>query len=152
MLVIGLRCWKDSFSYVVLTGTQQSPNVVEKACCDFPANETWCGKLHWLREEIHEILERHPVDSAVVKVCEPNARSETLRTEAEGVAKEAVYSKQNVDCEKRTKRQIRSRISGFDRAARYVLNALDAHGLQALNNSSFKEAAVAALAELPTEE
>lgn len=150
MAMIGLRCFPNKFCYVVLEGTQQKPVLFDKKKLPFPKNGTRGSHLRWLRKQIFEICETYSVEGVCIKRAEPAARTKSLeRSEVEGVIKEAIKSKTNIECVPRIKSQLRRDIKGFNRAARYLPTLLDRINLGNLKNSDFEDAALAAIAELP---
>ncbi len=149
MSVIGFRCFIDSFSYVVLGGTQQNPSLIAHEKIPFPMDISWGEKMSWLRRQIIEVLGIHNISLASLKVIEPSARTRRIeRAHAEGIIIEAVFSTLNQECECRIKSQIRRDIEGFTEAARYLNRALSSRGLNELNNATYQDAAFVALAEL----
>ena len=150
MSVIGFRCFKDSFSLVVLQGTQQKPKVIAFDRFKFPKDLSWGGKLAWLRREILEIITKYDITAAGMKKIEQIARRKSLeRSEVEGVIKEAVYSMLSRDCTARIKTQLRRDIKGFKQPSRYLERVLTSRDLGMLNNPVYLDSALAAIAELP---
>lgn len=153
MSVIGFRCFTNGFSFVVLQGTQQNPQVIENNRFSFPRDKSWCGKLAWVRLQVLELLRQHGITSAGIKKPEPFAPRKSLeRSEVEGVIKETVYSFLGFDCKGRIKSQLRRDIEGFTQHARYLGQVLESRGLGELNNDTYKEATLSAIAELPSQE
>lgn len=150
MSVIGFRCFTDGFSFVVLQGTQQEPQVIENNRFSFPRDKSWCGKLAWLRMQVMELLRQHDITSAGIKNQEPFAPRKSLdRSEVEGIIKETVYSVVGCDCNGRIKSQLKRDIEGFTRSARYLGEVLVSRGLEELDNDTYRDAALSAIAELP---
>ena len=153
MPVIGLRCFTNGFSCVVLQGTQQSPQLIMNDKYSFPVNLSWGGQLAWLRMQILELSRQHNITAAGIKSIESNARQKPQkRFEAEGVVQEAAHVLLGCDCTPRVKSQLRRDIVGFTQAARYLASILTERGLSELDNDSFRDAALAAIAELPGQE
>lgn len=153
MSVIGFRCFPDGFSYVVLEGRQEEPEVVVYDRFVFPTDLSWGAKLGWLRKQVLEVLRQHNVSGAGLKGPEPKAQRKSLpRSEVEGVIKEAVFSMMGRECTPRIKSQLRRDIAGFTDPARYLDRVLTSRNLAELNNPLYQDAALAAIAELPEEE
>lgn len=151
MSVIGFRCFPDAFSFVVLGGTQQNPSIVAHGQILFPKDFSWGEKMNWLRKQIIELLGNYDISSSSLKVIEPASRQKSIeRIQTEGVVLEACYSTLNRECTPRIKSQIRRDIQDYSDAARYLDRALLTRGLDELNNTNFKDAALVALAELPS--
>ena len=153
MSVMGLRCFNEGFSCVVLQGNQQSPQLIMNDKYTFPVNLSWGGKLAWLRKQVFELLEQHEITAVGMKSIEPIVRQKpSKRLEVEGVIKEAVHVSLGCDCTPRIKSQLKRDIADFTQTARYLGSVLTSRGLSLLNNDSFRDAALAAIAELPGQE
>jgi Holliday junction resolvasome RuvABC endonuclease subunit len=93
MIALGVRCTKDSLDWAVVDGTQRHlASVIEQRKVTVPAGNRG-GQLAWVRKEVLELLERHSVEAAAVRVAEAGGRSVSLgRSEVEGVIQEALAS------------------------------------------------------------
>lgn len=93
MLVLGVRCTKDKLDWAVVQGDNRaSASVVEHRQVSIPAGHRG-AQLAWVRKEVIELLERHIVDAAAVRVAEGGGPSVSLgRAEVEGVVQEAFTS------------------------------------------------------------
>ena len=147
MQVIGFRCFTDGFSFVVLDGTQEAPQLIAYKKLRFPVDFLGSKKLAWLRKEIVGIFDQYQITSAGIKIAEVLRRTQP-RSEAEGVVQESVYSKIGRECTTRIKSQLRRDISGFTEPARYLEQVLITRGLNTLNNEEYRDAALVAIAEL----
>lgn len=146
MPALGFRCQADAITYVVLSGTRDVPAVVDHGVTRMPRGDRGV-QLVWLRQEIHEMLDRFAPDTVSFKAAENIARHrDPERAEAEGVLQEAVRAR-GLTAVKRIKSQIRSDL-GFARPARYIDEALHDAGLATLPRNRH-EAALVALAALP---
>jgi hypothetical protein len=152
LAVIGFRCFPDGFSYVILDGTQDVPVVLVKNRCMFPQGRLWGQQLVWLRKQVVEILQANDMRSAGMKSSEPSAKQKNLfRSEVEGIVKEAFCSHTGRECVSRIKSQLCRDIKGFQEPARYLDRALIQRNLSELNNPTYLEATLAAIAELPSD-
>ncbi len=150
MTAIGFRCFNDKFSFVVLAGDQNDPKLVCHDTCALPSGVCWAGKLAWVRQRVQELVRAHAVTRGALKRAEPLARKAyPLRSEIEGVVKEAIYDATRVDCLARIKSQLKRDISGFSEPVKYVARALSDKGLADIKAPAYQEAALAALCELP---
>lgn len=94
MIVLGVRCAKDNLDWAVLTGPcRSSAQVVEHRKVEIPGRDRG-DQLVWTRKEVLELLERHPIEAAAVRVAETGGHSVSLgRSEVEGVVQEALAAK-----------------------------------------------------------
>lgn len=151
MAVIGIRCFPEGFSFVVLKGTQENPEVVSFDRYNFPKDMEWGAKLNWLKTQIEEILRQHNINEVAMKRIEPSAQKKPLnRLEVEGVVKETVFSLLGCECKAKLNSQIKRDINGFTQRARYLERVLESRGLNELNNPNYKDATLVAISELPT--
>ena len=154
-MVIGFRTYPDGFSYVILEGSQQEPEIVAKDRLSYPKGVSVGESYAWLRRQLKEIFETHDdIEGACIKTIESMARKKSKeRYQAEGVIFEAVYSLLDIRCESRINSQIKRDISNFNEPARYLKKVLvDSDQLEDLEHPNFQEAALAAISELPSEE
>jgi hypothetical protein len=93
MIALGVRCTKDSLDWAVVGGAQRDlASVIEQRKVPIPAGKRG-EQLVWVRKEVLELLERHSVEAAAVRVAEGGGRSVSLgRSEVEGVTQEALAS------------------------------------------------------------
>jgi hypothetical protein len=141
MRSLGVRCAGDSFTYVVIEGDSDDPQVVENAVLKMPIGKR-SEQLAWVRSEVREIVTRTKVVSTAFKAAEGNAQTKDLaRAECEGVFQEACHSKDLVPL-RRVKSQIRTDLK-FEGAASDIEAAL-APALAALPKNRY-EAGLAAM-------
>jgi hypothetical protein len=93
VIALGVRCAKDHLDWAVVDGAQRTlAGVMEQRKVVIPAGQRG-DQLAWARKEVLELLERHAVDAAAVRVAEAGGRSVSLgRSEVEGVVQEALAS------------------------------------------------------------
>ncbi len=93
MIVVGIRCTKDALDWAVVQGAERTAaSLVEHQKVTIPAGARG-NQLAWVRKEVLELLERHAVDAAAVRVAEGGGQSVSLgRSEVEGVVQEALTS------------------------------------------------------------
>jgi hypothetical protein len=152
-MVVGLRSFPDGFAYVILDGTQTSPSVIAKGRLSVPKNDTWPACLSWVRKQIGEILEPYGVKSACIRTTEPMAKKKSAgRFQIEAILQEYLHCERSIDCATRIGSQLKRDIRDFTDAARYLERVLTrSHILAELNTPRYKDAALAAVAELPEE-
>jgi hypothetical protein len=147
---LGVRCWPDKFSFVVLDGSAVNPELIEHDVRRFPADLTRAGFLSWISSEVKGILSRRRISVAAYKQIEPNARKNSSlmrRAEVEGVIQAVLYESGCRDVSGLTKRQLKSALD-FPDAASDVSDALLTSPLQELYGLDAEEAALAAWALL----
>lgn len=149
MKSIGFRCWGDKFSFVILEGSQASPTVLSNEHRKAPKGISRAEQLQWLRNEIHEILNRYEIEVAFYKAVEPISKQKDLeRGQFEGVMLEAAFShKKQIEIASRIKSQINRDTNS--RKAKYVSEVLQNEHLKDLSTANFEEACLAALCGLP---
>ena len=93
MIVLGVRCAKETLDWAVVKGDQRGvASVVEHRKVAIPDGHRG-DQLAWARKEVLELLERHALEAAAVRVAEPGGQSVSLgRAEVEGVVQEALAS------------------------------------------------------------
>ena len=151
MRAIGFRSFPDGFSYVVLDGAQDGPDIVAYQRLKFPKNHGWSASLSWLRKQVIELLNKHKPTAASIKCIEPMAKKKSVeRFHVDGVIQEVTFSELGIECTPRIKSQLKRDIRDFTEPARYLDHVLEGTThLAELNAPNFQEAALAAIAELP---
>jgi Holliday junction resolvasome RuvABC endonuclease subunit len=149
MKTIGFKCWGDKISYVVLSGTQESPEVIMADHIKAPKNAIRPEQLNWLRNEIHEILNTYSPDVGYFKAIEGNSRNKDLaRVEFEGVLQEAGYShKSKLEINGILKRHIVQKTPADK--ARYLGELFDDDNLRHLSGANYQDACLSALIGIP---
>lgn len=152
-MVIGLRAFPDGFAFVIMGGTQSDPRVVAYDRYFFPKGNSWPSNLSWLRRQAEELLDKHSPERACIKGVEAIAkRKSPERLHAEAVLIESLYSLRGIETSVRIKSQLKRDIANFAEPARYLEKLLEGQdSLKELNTPKFNEAALAAIAELPSE-
>lgn len=149
MISLGIRCWKDKFSYVIVEGTQNSPKRIAENHLKLPVSMSRPEQLAWFKKEIKELLDTRDVDCAIFKATETISRSkDPLRGELEGVLQETIYSHDKpTTIEGRIKTQLNSKTNA--RKAKYLGELLELEAFDDLPKSKYEDACVAALSGLP---
>jgi hypothetical protein len=93
VIVLGVRCSKENLDWVVVEGDQRDiASVAEQRKVSIPDGHRG-DQLAWVRKELLELLERHALEAAAVRVAEPGGQSVSLgRAEVEGVVQEVLAS------------------------------------------------------------
>jgi hypothetical protein len=149
MKSIGIRCWKDKFSYVIIEGTQDNPTKIAENHLKLPPNLSRPEQLVWFKKEVKEILDTRDIDIAIFKATETISRSkDTLRGELEGVLQETIFSHpKSTTIEGRIKTQLNSKTNA--RKAKYLGELLVLDAFKDLAKSKYEDACIAALSGLP---
>jgi len=151
MQYLGLRCWPDHFTYVVVQGTVSAPVPITSGSVKIPADADRPAFLNWISTEVRTLIKRHTPTHCSYKAIEPAAQKNSSllrRSQVEGVVQAVVYESGCRRIASYTKQQIKSRL-GFEGAAKDVANALDAGPLREFSGTACEESALAAWASLP---
>lgn len=150
-MVIGFRSFPNGFSYVVLNGVQEKPEVIDSDRYTFPKGITWPEGLSWVRRQVSELCDRYDVAGACIKTIEPVAKTKSKeRLQIEAILLEYLYTTRGINCCTRIKSQLKRDIVDFDQPARYLERVLEGdQELQQLNDPNYQDACLAAIAELP---
>ena len=148
---MGIRCWKDKFSYVIVEGTQKNPIRITENHLKLPTSLSRPEQLAWFKKEIKEILDTRDIDCAIFKATETISRTkDPLRGELEGVLQETVFShNKQTTVEGRIKKQLNSKTNA--RKAKYLGELLELDAFCDLPKTKYEDACVAALSGLPKE-
>lgn len=94
MKVIGVECSGNELIFVVSTGTQQNPILIDSGRRPAPTGCSRPDELKWLRKEITAILNSHKPDLVVLRgtLSAPKYPVSQERAQFEGVVMEAVSS------------------------------------------------------------
>lgn len=149
MKSLGIRCWKDKFSYVLLEGTQENPVRLLENHLSLPRQGSRPEKLAWFRREIKELMDTNDIDSATFKATETISRSkDPLRGELEGILQETIHSHTKpTTVQGKIKKQLNSSTNA--RKAKYLGELLDVDAFEGLAKNKYEDAFVAALSGLP---
>ena len=73
MIILGIRCSTNDYTYAMLSGTVDSPNLSEVATIPSPADYSQPEKLKWLLDELQALNKKHSITSWAIKGAEPMA-------------------------------------------------------------------------------
>lgn len=151
MKSLGIRCWKDKFSYVIIEGTQEDPKRITENHLKLPTKMSRPEQLAWFKKEVKEILDTRNIDCAIFKANDTISRSkDPLRGELEGVLQEAIFSHTKpTTIEGRIKTQLNSKTNA--RKAKYLGELLELDCFSDLSKTKYEDACIAALSGLPKE-
>ena len=70
MSVLGLRCSNKDYTYVILTGSRNSPKVIQKGTVPYPQGYSTSQSLKWFHQEIENYVTQHDIKRIVIKADE----------------------------------------------------------------------------------
>jgi len=146
--VLGIRCWKDRYSYVIATGTRTAFTTAV-GHVPLPVNDERGAQLSKFRQDIIDLLTQHNVVTCFYRQLENNAQKvDARRAELEGVFQEACHSHEpSVRAVGKTLQQLKSACE-FDGKSTAVLTLFKLPQFAKLQKGYFEEAAVVAFAAL----
>ena len=89
MSVLGVRCHKDKFTFVIVDGSTDAPRIVDHGVRRLPAGKRG-EQLTWVRREVEELHRRHGVTAASFKAAETTGTPDASRGEVEGVLQQTL--------------------------------------------------------------
>jgi len=140
MCILGIRCSNNDFTYAVITGSQKSPNVKHCASVAVPKNFSRPRTLHWMVQEIEELIKKHNVRKVVMKGFEGRMRGKTYEERVELEA--AIYIAGGKNGMNGIFKKVNSTIAkdlGLKGRARYLQTSLDTSVIAEFSNKSDKE-------------
>lgn len=89
MSILGIRCSNKDFTYAVMTGSKKTPSTQQCATVAVPKNYSRPRSLHWMVQEVEQLIKKHGAQKIVMKSSESRTRGKpyTERVELEA----AVY-------------------------------------------------------------
>lgn len=148
--VMGLKCWGDRFSFVVLSGSLDKILLIRAKHVKLPAASSRPAQLAAFRQDIYDLLTQLKIESVCFRAQEAIAQKKSLtRAELEGVLQEACESlKPSVPVAGRTVIQFKS-ILHYTGKANEVFTLGDREETRSLAKTNFADAIVAAMSLLP---
>lgn len=71
MNILGIRCSSKDFSYSIISGKQENPNLIDSGTIKFPTGHNDAEKLNWFHQEIGEFITKHSIGGIGIKGTEP---------------------------------------------------------------------------------
>jgi hypothetical protein len=140
MNVLGIRCSNKDFTYAVMTGSKKAPSVQQCAPVAVPKNFSRPRALHWMVQEVEQLISRYDVQKVVMKGSEGRTRG---RTYAERVELEAaVYIAGGKNGMSGIFKKVKSTIAkdlGLKGRAHYLDTSLDTSVITGFDSRSDKE-------------
>lgn len=149
MKVLGFRCWKDKYSYVIVEGSQAVPVLVKSCHQSTPVLSDEIEILNWFYNEFNEIIESNDFDKLTYKQEEPGApRKDAKRVSVETCLRLAgIRSKKRVKPTGLVKASIKSK-TGIKKA-QYLNEIMNHNCFDNLPDKNFTEAVIVAVSILP---
>lgn len=146
---MGVRCWGDRYTYVVVSGTAENPVLVASKHVRLPVNGTRPKQLSEFRQDVYDILTQHHVTSVCFRSQETiSPKKSIVRAELEGVLQETCFShKPSVSIIGRTVKQLKS-VLHFAGQADKVVQLSNRPEFSSLAKTNCADAIVAALSAL----
>jgi hypothetical protein len=88
MNILGIRCSTKDFTYCVLSGKQDNPNLQHTEIIKFPTGQSESERLNWFYQEIGELITKRSIGGIGIKGVEPMAmkgKNYGARTQIEGM-------------------------------------------------------------------
>jgi len=150
--VMGIRCWGDRFTYVVLSGTIEEPRPKSCELVRLAVNDARPAQLAGFRQDVYDVLTQQGVLFVCFRSPEPIARAKSLpRAEIEGILQEVCHSHSpRVRIVGRTVKQLKS-VLNFQGPASNVFRLSERSEFLHLGKTNYAEAIVAALSALVNE-
>jgi hypothetical protein len=150
-VILGLRCWPEKFSFVLIDGDPKSCRTIKSGVKKFPTDLTRPGFLNWISKELKGLLANHDVRTAVYKQQEfsPQANRGAIarRAEVEGVVQAVLYESGCQDVDDLLKKQVK-KMTDYSGSAADVLEVLSTTPLKDHIGAETEEAALVAFAVL----
>ena len=78
MTALGFRCSNQAYTYALLAGSREQPDLVATDSIRFPQGFSRQQSLRWFLHEIEALLDQFPVDIVVVKEFEGQKRDKSF--------------------------------------------------------------------------
>ena len=141
MKVLAIRCSNNDYTYCVMSGTKDSPNVDVNDRVAFPRGFSTPEALRWFHHEIQGLLNSHSPDRVVIKGAEPMVkRSNTLESRMHNEAIIFLCCSQT-GCEM-VEKKVKATIAkdlGLKGRAKYLASKLDTSVIPNFDERSVKE-------------
>lgn len=70
MKCIGLRCSNNDYSFAILSGSKEAPNLEESGTVNFPKGYSRTQSLKWFLQELEEISKKYELERLAIKGAE----------------------------------------------------------------------------------
>ena len=152
MKVLGVRCDNKGFTYIIVTGSKTTPNLIISESCNVPTGYALPRKYFWLYREIELIINKYDIKRIALKGAEPQRiknKSTLERVELEAIIMCAGQAKGIKKIVRKSKNTIAKDFNLKGRA-KYLKTDLDTSVIKDYDRLSVnkKEALLAAWSEL----
>lgn len=140
MAVLGIRCSNTDFTYAVLAGTRDIPQVLALKSLALPNGYPRPQALKWVVQEADAIIKKNTIECIVIKRYEGRSKGNDYeaRVEAEGAVAIAAADNGIRVVLKKQKSTIAKDL-GLKGRARYLTTALDTSPISDFGNLSEKK-------------
>ena len=85
-MILGVRCSHTDITYAIVSGTRETPKLVDAMTIGFPKGYPRPQLFKWIVQEVNDLMKKHQIDGVVVKSYEGRKKGNDyeLRVEAEG--------------------------------------------------------------------
>lgn len=70
-MILGIRCSTNDFSFAVLSGNIETPQLHEVQSISFPAKYSQPERLKWFLDELQELNRKYTISGWAIKGAEP---------------------------------------------------------------------------------
>lgn len=141
MKILGIRCSTKDFSYAVLSGNGEKPDVLEVNTISMPANYSQPEKLKWLFDELQTLNRKQNINGWAIKGVEPMAtkgKSYADRVELEAMVSLSAATLGQDDVVRKVKSTIAKDL-GLKGKPKALIEDLDYSKIDGLDKRSDKE-------------
>jgi len=149
--VLGIRCSNSDYTFAVMTGTKESPRLVDNKTLPYPKGFSKPESLNWLLKEIEGLIAKYSIEKIVMNRFEGNRRVKTYedRLEHEAMIYLAAFNQRVKSSSKKVKSSIAKDL-GLKGRAHYLNTSLDTSLVKDFDHKSpkSKDAILAGWSEL----
>ncbi len=140
MNVLGIRCSNTDYTYAVMSGTKQTPQVVVCSTITYPQGYSKVQSLSWLLQEIEDLIKKHSISLVSMKRFEGRTKGNAYEDRVEH---EAMVYLAGANCGLRgVFKKVNSTIAknlGLKGRARYLAKSLNTSSIPSYCDYSERE-------------
>ena len=139
MSVLGVRCSNKDYTFAVLTGTKESPQLIDSQTLSYPKGFSNPESLKWLLQEIESLITRYSVEKIVMNRFAGRSRGSIYedRVEHEAMVYLAASNQGITSVSKKVKSSIAKDL-GLKGRAHYLDTSLNTSLIKDFDNYSDK--------------
>jgi len=141
MTTLGIRCSNTDFSFAVISGSNDSPDLIENKTILYPRGYSAPEKMKWLLQELESLNEKHNIDCWAIKSTETIAakgKAYASRVEFEAMVSLSAANSGSSNVIRKVKSTIAKDL-GLIGKAKALKDDLDYSLIQDLENKTEKE-------------